>query len=255
MDTRYWGPSGWRLLHLISFSPTVDPKHLIPFFWTIPYILPCKYCRKSFSENMAKDPIDAAASPAKWLWRMHNKVNAKLRAQHVHTTQPDPTFSSVKTIYEQRLQSGCSRTAFEGWEFLFSVAEAHPLSRQLRTSVPIQGHPAVGTIMDPLERNRWNVMEPEERLVYYTQFWNLLPHVLPFPEWTHHWEKASSLNKALCRKECLKRLWTIRRHMEKELELLNRTSYDSLCKELQNNRSGCAKSMRGKTCRKKPRPS
>jgi len=254
MDTRYWGPSGWRLLHLISFSQSADPKNLIPFFWTIPYILPCKYCRKSFSENMEKEPIDTAASPAKWLWAMHNKVNAKLRGQHVGHVGTDPSFKAVKDIYEERLDSGCSRTTFEGWEFLFCVAEAHPLSRQARNSTPIQGHPPLETIMDPLERNRWNVMEPEERLVYYTQFWKLLPSVLPFPEWTKAWKTASSMNDALCRKECLKGLWVIRRHMETELELLNRTTYSSLCKELQRHKSDCSKSARGKTCRKK-RPS
>jgi hypothetical protein len=251
MDTRYWGPSGWRLLHLISFSTTANKKNLNAFFWTIPYILPCKYCRKSFSENIEKDPIDYASSPAKWLWRMHNKVNAKLRSQHLLKGSPDPSFSAVEDIYRERLASGCSRTTFEGWEFLFSVAEAHPLSRQLRTSVPIQGHPAIETISDPLERNRWNVMEPEERLIYYTQFWTLLPTVLPFPEWTQHWQKASSMNTAMCRRECMKGLWAIRRHMEHELELLNRTSYNSLCKELQNHKSGCSTSARGKTCRKK----
>jgi len=251
MDTRYWGPSGWRLLHLISFSKSADPKNLIPFFWTIPYILPCKYCRKSFSENMEKEPIDTAASPAKWLWTMHNKVNAKLRSQHVGHVGTDPRFKAVEDIYEERLASGCSRTSFEGWEFLFCVAEAHPLSRQARASTPIQGHPPIETIMDPLERNRWNVMEPEERLVYYTQFWKLLPTVLPFPEWTKAWKTASSMGEALCRKECLKGLWTIRRHMETELELLNRTSYSSLCKELQRHKSDCSKSARGKTCRKK----
>ena len=251
MDTRYWGPSGWRLLHLISFSDSADPKNIVPFFWTIPYILPCKYCRKSFSENMAKEPIDDAASPAKWLWKMHNKVNAKLRAQHVGHQTDDPSFKAVEDIYKERLASGCSRTTFEGWEFLFSVAEAHPLSRQMKTSVPIQGHPPVETIVDPLERNRWNVMEPEERLVYYTQFWKLLPTVLPFPEWTAHWKQASSLNDAVCRKDCLKSLWGIRRHMETKLELLNSTTYNSLCKELQRYKSGCAKSVRGKTCRKK----
>ena len=251
MDTRYWGPSGWRLLHLISFSTSAEPKHIIPFFWTIPYILPCKFCRKSFSENMSKEPIDTAESPAKWLWKMHNKVNAKLRAQHVGHHTVDPTFRTVEEIYQERLDSGCSRTTFEGWEFLFSVAEAHPLSRQMRSSVPIQGHPPVETLVDPLERNRWNVMEPEERLIYYTQFWKLLPSVLPFPEWRTHWKAASSLNEALCRTDCLKRLWAIRRHMEKELELLNSTTYNSLCKELQRYKSGCAKSVRGKTCRKK----
>jgi hypothetical protein len=201
---------------------------------------------------MDKEPIDTAASPAKWLWRMHNKVNAKLRAQHVGRPTEDPSFTTVKEIYQERLDSGCSRTEFEGWEFLFSVAEAHPLSRQMKTSVPIQGHPPIETIYDPLERNRWNVMEPEERLIYYTQFWKLLPTVLPFPEWTTHWKKASSLNDAVCRKECVKGLWIIRRHMEKELELLNNTTYDSLCKELRRYKSGCTNSVRGKTCRKKP---
>ena len=253
MDTRYWGPSGWRLLHLISFSPTVDPKYIVPFFWTIPYILPCKYCRKSFSENMEKHTIEKAESLAKWLWNMHNKVNAKLRSQHVGHPTEDPSFKSVEEIYEERLHSGCTRTVFEGWEFLFSVAEAHPLGRQMKGSVPIQGHPPVETMLTPLERNRWNVMEPEERLVYYTQFWKLLPTVLPFPEWTAHWKKASSLNDATCRKDCLKGLWGIRRHMEKELELLNNTTFNSLCKELQRYKSGCSKSVRGKTCRNKRR--
>jgi hypothetical protein len=201
---------------------------------------------------MDKEPIDTAASPAKWLWRMHNKVNAKLRSQHVGHPTEDPSFTTVKEIYQERLDSGCSRTEFEGWEFLFSVAEAHPLSRQMKTSVPIQGHPPIETIYDPLERNRWNVMEPEERLIYYTQFWKLLPTVFPFPEWTTHWKKASSLNDAVCRKECVKGLWIIRRHMEKELELLNNTTYDSLCKELRRYKSGCTNSLRGKTCRKKP---
>ena len=256
MDTRYWGPSGWRLLHLISFSKTVDPKNVNAFFWTIPYILPCKYCRKSFSENIAKDPIDSADDAAKWLWRMHNKVNDKLRSQHLYRGEgPDPSFKAVQKVYEERLASGCSRTNFEGWEFLFCVAEAHPLSRQLRTSIPIQGHPAIETITDPLERNRWNVMEPEERLVYYTQFWKLLPTVLPFPEWTAAWKEASSLNSATCRKDCLKGLWGIRRHMEKELDLLNSTTYVGLCRELKAHRSGCGKSVRGKTCRKKKKAS
>ena len=250
MDTRYWGPSGWRLLHLISFAATSkNNKQICAFFRTIPYILPCKYCRQSFSEYIANDPIECSTdSLPKWLWRMHNDVNAKLRRQHLHA-EPDPTFKAVKDIYTERLATGCTRTTFEGWEFLFSVAEAHPLSREGKTSTPIHGHPAPETITDPLERNRWNLMEPEERLVYYRQFWELLPRALPFPEWTTIWEAAEG--DTGCRKLCLKYLWNIRRTMETKLELLNRTTYNSLCKELQYYRSGCAKAVRGKTCRKK----
>lgn len=245
MDTRYWGPSGWRLLHLISFSDHTH-KDFCAFFNTLPYILPCKYCRKSFSENLSKDPIEKADSVPRWLWRMHNRVNAKLRTQRM-CKETDPSFQSVQKVYEQRLSLGCTRTFFEGWEFLFSIAEAHPLGRHGRTTVPIQGHPAIESLTDPLERNLWNVMTPEERMPYYMEFWRLLPKVLPFQEWSDGWK--GDLPES--RKELLKYLYSIRCGLESDLELLNRTTYNSLCKELQTFRSGCTSSARGKTCRKK----
>ena len=248
MDTRYWGPSGWRLLHLITFS-SAPKDRVVAFMNTLPYVLPCKYCRQSLSEYMTEDPPTADALP-KWMWKIHNKVNAKLRTQHLCKTA-DPSFQSVKEIYTERLESGCTRTNFEGWEFLFSVAEAHPLSRGSKSSTPIKGHPAPETVVDPLERNRWNLMEPEERLVYYTRFWELLPSVLPFPAWRTIWKRHEGQWDTSCRKHCMKYLWTIRREMEKELELLNKTSYNSLCRDIQRHRSGCSASVRGKTCRKK----
>jgi len=244
MDTRYWGPSGWRLLHLISFSPTPKRADVCAFFNTLAYVLPCKYCRQSFSENLAKDPIECTESIPRWLWRIHNRVNAKLRKQHL-CQSPDPSFQSVKNIYEQRLETGCTRTVFEGWEFLFSVAEAHPLSREGKGSTPIQGFPADD--LTDLEKNEWNLLKPEERMLYYNRFWRLLPAVLPFPEWSAVWTGEIPNN----RKDLLKYLWRIRCEMETKLELLNSTTYNSLCKELKQYRSGCAKSVRGKTCRKK----
>ena len=251
MDTRYWGPSAWRLLHLISFAKHAPPTKVRAFFSTLPYILPCKYCRKSFSEYIVADPVEESLdSIPKWLWRLHNDVNAKLRGQHIHT-EPDPPFKKVKQIYEGRLSAGCSRTVFDGWEFLFSVAEAHPLGRQAKASTPVHDHPAIETIVDPLERNRWNVMSGEERLPYYSQFWKLLPDVLPFREWTASWKRAVNAGPPPCRTECLKYVWGIRRRLENDLELLNRTTYHSLCKELTRHRSGCSKAVRGKTCRKK----
>jgi hypothetical protein len=244
MDTRYWGPSGWRLLHLISFSQVPKRADVCAFFNTLAFVLPCKYCRYSFSENISKDPIEANDSIPRWLWRMHNKVNAKLRGQRL-CRSADPSFQSVQRIYEERLESGCTRTIFEGWEFLFSVAEAHPLSRQGRSSVPIQGHPV--EVTTDLEKNKWNLLTPDERMVYYNRFWELLPAVLPFKEWSAIWRAGIPGT----RKELLKHLWGTRCDMEAKLELLNSTSYNSLCKELKHYRSGCATSLRGKTCRKK----
>jgi len=247
MDTRYWGPSGWRLLHLISFAAdTLPQKDVCDFFNVVPYILPCKWCRKSLSEYMQADPAECQANMAKWLWRIHNDVNDKLRGQRI-AAEPNPPFAAVKTIYESRLAAPCTRTDFEGWEFLFSVAESHPMSAAGRASEPI----AETDSTDPLERNRWNAMTSEERLPFYVKFWKLLPKVLPFPEWRAvaaapcagaHWDT---------RQESLRTLWSIRCTMEEKLELLNRTSYVSLCKELKHYRSGCSASRRGKTCRRK----
>jgi hypothetical protein len=39
--------------------------------------------------------------------------------------------------------------------------------------------------------------------------------------------------------------------MEKDLNMLNSCKYKSLCKTLKTHRSGCSKSVRAKTCRKK----
>jgi len=253
MDTRYWGPSAWRLLHLISFAAKPsNAKKVSAFFWTIPYILPCKYCRESFSEYLETDPITETTELPKWLWRMHKRVNEKLRSQG-QTIDVDPSFTAVEKIYMERLKMGCTRTNFEGWEFLFSVAEGHPFSRAAQASVPIVGHPPIETVTDPLEQNRWNILSTEDRWGYYTQFWKLLPDVLPFPEWTTSWKRAIHSTVPPCRTKCLKYVWIIRRNMEKDLDLLNRTTYSSLCKEIQSHKSGCSTSAsaRQKTCRKK----
>lgn len=264
MDTRYWGPSAWRLLHLMTFGAKKrSAKAICEFFETLPYVLPCKHCRASLSEYITKDPVDCAIKEdrlERWLWRIHNAVNAKLRRQRIPTT-PDPPFEKVADFYEARLAAGCSRTAFEGWDFLFSVAEAHPFSRGARVSTPIEGHPPLEKLAaaGPLERNRWNVMTPEERMPFYDRFWELLPEVFPFPEWSTAWRRAKAglsetrggpaktdAPQTCSREGCLKGVWAIRRAMEEDLELLNRTTYASLCKELRYNRVGCGR----KTCRR-----
>jgi hypothetical protein len=257
MDTKYWGPSGWRLLHLISFAePTPkDKKSMAKFFEALPYVLPCKFCRYSLSEYMQDLPLaDALADPApyalaKWLWKIHNKVNEKLRKQNLNVA-PDPTFAAVKALYLERLSLGCTKTKFEGWEFLFSVVENHPFSRHTAASSPMQGAPE-RMPTDKLERNKWNMMEPEERLEEVVKFWDALPDVLPFPEWRKIWNSSAGTAAWSTRSESLKTLWGIRCRMETELKLLNKTTFSYLCKELRTYRSGCSKSVRAKTCRKK----
>lgn len=261
MDTKYWGPSGWKFLHLITFSeehPSVEQKkNLECFFTTLPYILPCKFCRASLSEYVETYPIGnvfaKSSEPytlAKWLWKIHNCVNDKLRGQKLLSAiQKDPPFKTVKDLYLDKFEAGCTRTKFEGWEFLFSVIESHPYSKQSLSSIPIQGAPTITAgALTMLEKNRWNILPPAQRLKMFIQFWKCLPDVLPYTEWRQIWSKCSTDWSS--RKSSLKSLWGIRCAIESQLKLLNNTDYYSLCRELRTHRSGCSKSRRARTCRK-----
>jgi hypothetical protein len=255
MDTKYWGPSGWKLLHTITFahpSPTGQKKAILKrFFQSLPFVLPCKYCRASLTEYMEALPVENAlesAAPyalARWLWKIHNCVNDKLRKQHL-TIEDDPSFEDVKRFYLERMALSCSMSKFEGWEFLFSVAENHPYSKQSLTGKPMKDFPgkehlAKASIAD---KNRWNVLTPEERLVYTHDFWTALPELLPYKEWRSIWE--SSTEDWSSRKTSLQTLWKKRCNLEEKVR-----TYASLCQELRAHRSGCSKSIRAKTCRKR----
>lgn len=257
MDTRFWGPSGWRLLHLVTFAYEPENKENVEqMFKMLPFVLPCKYCRASLTEYMVKDPLEPALETkgdlTRWLWRIHNDVNKKLRSQSL-TQEPDPPFEKVAEFYESILATGCSRTDFPGWDFLFSIAELHPLSKSAKGSVPIPGVDCK-TLKTKEEKNQWNCLKPDERMPLYKKFWHSLGLSLPFPEWRKSWSKHAmhaTHARLETRASTMKWLWRLRCKMEKDLNLLNSCKYKSLCKTLKNHRSGCSKSLRAKTCRKK----
>jgi len=252
MDTRYWGPSGWKLLHTITFSYTHDLKdNYAEFFTTIAFLLPCKHCRKSYTQYILEDPVDADSKIklTRWLWRIHNNVNGKLRTQGLLKTK-NPSFDIVEHIYNEKVARGCSRVHFEGWEFLFSIVEAHPYSKLSLGSLPfdIDANASID-LTDPAQQNICNTMLPEDRLKYFIKFWKLLVQVLPFPLWRSSWKKYDDLEWTT-RKLSLHNLYKIRCGLEKDLDLQNKQCYSSLCKELRSYKSGCNKSKRTKTCRR-----
>jgi len=257
MDTRFWGPSGWRLLHLITF--TYEPSQATKvgkFFETLPYVLPCKFCRCSLTEYMDEDPVKEALGSkkelSKWLWRIHNKVNDKLRGQGLATAQePNPPFDTVKKVYEERISAGCIHAEFEGWDFLFSIAENHPFSPSSKNSLPMEGCPSSSDKLCLKQKNRWNLLKPEERYVKFEEFWLTVGEVLPFQEWIDAWTSASAKKSELIgRASWIKELWRIRCSMESSLDLVNKEKFRSLCKRIREHRSGCGKKPRDRTCRR-----
>jgi hypothetical protein len=158
MDTKFWGPPGWVFLHTITFNYPwkIDPKnaehrerkkYTRQLFENLQYTLPCKYCRASFKQFLKELPIEphlgSRRSLTRWLYEMHNKVNAKLRKQEMEAvealfanleakvvaghlskraaykqlkefvektmiTDPDPSFAEICARYEAH-RAGCSK--------------------------------------------------------------------------------------------------------------------------------------------------
>jgi len=112
MNTTFWGPSGWEFLHTLTFiypdKPSYNDKVKMQHFMnTINYILPCKYCRISFTKYTKSLPIDdyleSRDKMVEWLYKIHNKVNKKLRKQGFCKYE-NPELSLVKDKYKSILE-------------------------------------------------------------------------------------------------------------------------------------------------------
>ena len=112
MNTTFWGPSGWEFLHTLTFiypdKPSYNDKvKMQQFMNSINYILPCKYCRISFTKYSQTLPIndylDSKEKMVEWLYKIHNKVNKKLRKQGF-CKYDNPELSTVKEKYKSILE-------------------------------------------------------------------------------------------------------------------------------------------------------
>jgi hypothetical protein len=157
---------------------------------------------------MKQRPIDRQ-DLAHWMYEIHNDVNNKLRQQG-HLRKPNPSFSEVKTYYEELL---LEPKHILGFDFFKSVA-------------------FVTSILDPKHLLRW---------------WNSVGGALPFPEWREQWASAEAMaGKAPVKKgrtAVLAWLYKICKHME----LNNAANFKEYCKEARVFSSSCPKDKG--TCR------
>lgn len=249
MDTRFWGPSGWKLLHLIcadadrTASPTA---YLAPFFQTIPYILPCKFCRASLTDYYREHPFSDASCLSKWMYTIHNCVHAKLKKQGL-AMSPVPTFASVRKVYDQLLQCPWQEQLQLFWDFLFSVGYHHP-KESFRRNEPMTGCPQeVYRCDDVCEKNKWNVLSSRERAIWFRRFWNLLPDVLPIAI-RPHWKSLQARHppRYECRQSTLAWLWNMRCGLDTRFS----DPYRSVCRNLASYSSDCGSKKGAITCRR-----
>lgn len=122
MDTKFWGPDGWRLLHTLAYQYTLERRHHYERFYTLlKDILPCRYCRDSYKEFLEELPIkpylESRALLRLWVYRIHNKVNKKLRQQHLLDSS-NPALSLVDATYSSLAKDA---NATLGWDFIYSI--------------------------------------------------------------------------------------------------------------------------------------
>jgi len=107
MNPSFFGPSGWKFLHSVTFGYPYNPSPVTReqykrYFESVQFVLPCIYCRRSYQQYYRELPIDNYLQDkvhlAYWLYLIHNKVNKKLRDQGKNIPD-DPSFESILKKY------------------------------------------------------------------------------------------------------------------------------------------------------------
>lgn len=288
MDTRFWGPAGWKLIHLIAHEPERTPKRnaaVAKWFALLPFVLPCKYCRASLTDYLKIQPLTPeiirnSEQFSRWAYDLHNRVNAKLRGQGLlRDSGLDPSWESVKLMYDTLQSQLCplhsfsssltkekekeKESAFPAWDFLIAVAFTTPGSDYKPNPMPDLPEGVTEKEQNNwcrIVRNRYNLLTREERINAMGEWWSLIPDVLPCSTWRESWSSALESNKTPLEKALwsgkeamMKWIWQQESLMCKQLGCPPpHSSQTALCRAAELYESGCgkSKSRRAVTCRR-----
>ncbi len=232
MDTRFWGPPGWKLLHQIAYqypeNPTPDEKLNYGIFYSnLGNVLPCKYCRNSFTKYHNNLPVhgflDSREKLTEWVYLIHNKVNGKLRRQGFLDT-PNPSFKEVNEKYAECADVKCQ---LPGWDFIYSLVFNY-------------------SVENP----------PPQQASGYVTFFTYLGKVIPCPEYRKYYNdlfnKDPVENHLTTQDSLLKWLYNINCQINTKLNEKNK-DFARLCSFYEGFKAGACKkkSHKGKTCHKK----
>ena len=113
MLTTVWGPSLWHSLHTMSFNypehPTNKDKiNYRKFILNLKYVLPCKYCRINFKENLkclplTKKDMKNRETFSKYIYDLHELINKMLKKKS------NLTYDDVRIRYEH-FRARCSKS-------------------------------------------------------------------------------------------------------------------------------------------------
>lgn len=258
MDTRFWGPAGWKLFHLVAHTFTYSSEKAIlyaAFFDTLPFILPCKFCRSSLTDYYRQHPymvgngfIGPTLDLRKWMYTIHDCVNRKLASQGLHPT-PSPPFRQVLARYDRLAACPWNKQLMLIWDFLFAVGYHHPTEKHLYAKpIPECPSEAKSCRVADGERNKWNVLPMKQRTMWFKRFWSLLPVVMP-QEMSDAWTKAAIQHPPVLqtRASTISWLWKMRCTLDRTFH----DPYTAICKRISVHSSDCATQKGVWTCRRR----
>jgi hypothetical protein len=123
MNTSFWGSRAWDFLFCVAMNYRLDincnrklseenrlyREHYIEFFKSLQWILPCSYCRVSYSVFYRTVPITCYLTNNRqlmyWVYLLKCLVNDKLRLQGVRKPK-EPSFESVYNKYLKHKSNG-----------------------------------------------------------------------------------------------------------------------------------------------------
>ncbi len=103
MQTAIFGPLFWGAIHMVSFNYPVHPtdeqkKAYHDWLMATGNVLPCRYCRDNFKENVRcasmSDDYESRDTFSRFCYRLHQKVNEMLKKK------TNPSFEEVRDMYE-----------------------------------------------------------------------------------------------------------------------------------------------------------
>jgi hypothetical protein len=125
MLTTVWGPAMWHFLHTMSFNypnePTVlQKKQYRDFILSLEHVLPCKYCRINFKDNLKKVPLTYGVMKnrdtfSRFVYRLHEHINTVLGKKS------GLSFEEVRERYEHfrarctqvtKVEKGCTESLY-----------------------------------------------------------------------------------------------------------------------------------------------
>ncbi len=104
MLTSVWGPSLWHYLHTMSFNYPMNPtnkekKHYKDFVVSLQHVLPCRYCRINFKNNLKHLPLKKCHLKnrftfSRYMYDLHEHINKMLKKKS------NLTYCDVRERYE-----------------------------------------------------------------------------------------------------------------------------------------------------------